>query len=121
MIDDHIHHQAVILARYEGEALGEQNGFDRGRRAGYDSGYEEGCKAGYERGWDEGIALANNEVLKQMEFTRQHVAEKQRMSIQIQEQNKLIVQLDNYRKDLEQENANLKMLYQQLLGKVKIL
>lgn len=121
MIDDHFHHQAVILARHEGEAFGDEMGFQRGRQAGYDSGYRDGDAAGYARGWDEGIALANVEILKQMEFTRQHIAAKQQMSAQIHEQHQLIAQLADYRKDLERENASLKTLNQRLKNTVNAL
>lgn len=90
--------------RTEGWGLGHQAGYNNGHKDGYTEGYT----AGHEEGWDSAIAAANKEMLKQMEFTRQHIADKETMARQLQEQRMLIDQLTERLDTMERENVNLK-------------
>lgn len=98
--------------RGEGELLGKQAGLQQGYKSGHHDGhvegYTEGHQAGYLEGWNAAIARANEEILKQMEFTRQHVADKETMAQQLQEQRALIDQLTARLDEMERENSNLK-------------
>ena len=100
----------------EGERIGKQVGFQQGQQAGYNAGhtdgynegFSEGHQTGYQEGWNAAIARANEEILKQMEFTRQHVTDKETMAQQLQEQRSLIDQLTARLDEMERENGNLK-------------
>jgi flagellar biosynthesis/type III secretory pathway protein FliH len=72
-----------------------------GRELGISLGFDEGFKQGYSEGWEAGIAAGNVEIKKQMEFTRQHIAEKNRIMAQLAEQKAKIV-------TLEEENFRLR-------------
>ena len=106
---------AHMDGRNEGERIGQQAGFQKGQQAGYNAGhtdgynegFTEGHQTGYQEGWNAAIARANEEILKQMEFTRQHVADKETMAKQLQEQRELIDQLTARLDEMERENANL--------------
>ena len=106
----------AYIAREAGREEGRQVGFREGQQAGYDAGvaegynggFAEGHQAGYQEGWNAAIARANEEILKQMEFTRQHVTDKETMARQLQEQRELIDQLTNRLDQMEKDNGNLK-------------
>lgn len=95
---------ALEQGRNEGRASGHQEGYNRGHKDGYTEGYT----IGHEEGWNEAITHANAEMLKQMEFTRQHVADKETMARQLQEQRALIDQLTERLDEMERDNVNLK-------------
>lgn len=107
---------ALEQGRAEGESLGRQVGFRQGQQAGYNAGrtdgynegFTEGHSTGYQEGWNAAIVRANEEILKQMEFTRQHVADKETMTQQLQEQRRLIDQLTARFDEMERENGNFK-------------
>lgn len=99
---------ALENGRNEGFSLGHQQGQQVGYNSGHKDGYTEGYTVGHEEGWDSAIAEANKEILKQMEFTRQHVADKETMARQLQEQRMLIDQLTERLDAMERENVNLK-------------
>lgn len=65
-----------------------------GRELGLSQGFEEGFKQGYSEGWEAAIAVGNVEIKKQMEFTRQHIAEKNRIMTQLAEQKANIARLE---------------------------
>lgn len=90
---------------------GEHHGYKRGRA----DGYNEGHNHGYRAGWDEAVAQANQRLLLQMEFTRQHVADKAAQATQLGKQQELIDQLDAYRKTLEKDVDVLKKWGKQAL------
>jgi len=90
-----------------GHLQGKQQGEKDGYNAGHSDGYNEGFTEGHQAGWNAAIARANNEMLKQMEFTRQHVTDKETMAQQLQEQRELIDQLTARLDEMEHQNANL--------------
>lgn len=93
--------------RQVGYNAGHSDGYNAGHSDGYNAGYTEGHQAGYQEGWNAAIARANEEILKQMAFTRQHIADKETMAKQLQEQRELIDQLTARLDEMERENANL--------------
>lgn len=76
----------------EALSLGERLGRLKGQQAAQED-YEAGRVAGRAEGWNEATARANGEMLQQLEFTRQHVQEKEALALQLQEQGELIQQL----------------------------
>lgn len=95
------------MGHLQGKQEGTKDGYNAGHSDGYNEGYTEGHQTGYQEGWNAAIARANEEILKQMEFTRQHVADKETMAKQLQEQRGLIDQLTARLDEMERENANL--------------
>jgi hypothetical protein len=91
-----------------GERLGRLRGKQAGVREGHTLGYQEGHAAGHQEGWDAGIACGNQEMLQQLEFTRQHIAEKALLSQQLEEQRALIEQLQARLEHAERENVALR-------------
>jgi uncharacterized coiled-coil protein SlyX len=87
---------------------GVTDGFDDGKKEGREEGWEEGRIAGWGQGWDEAVDQANVEIAKQMGFVRQHVADKESMQMQLQEQHRLIGLMKERLDELELQNANLK-------------
>lgn len=82
------------LAEAHGINLGRIYGRQQGREEGVEEGYQRGHQDGYGRGWDAGIAAGNVQILKQMEFTRQHIAEKELLQRELAQQRDLIAQLE---------------------------
>lgn len=72
-----------------------------GRELGISQGFDEGFEQGYSAGWEAGVAAGNVEIKKQMEFTRQHLAEKNKIMAQLAEQKARITKL-------EEENFRLR-------------
>lgn len=91
-------------ARVEGLRLGHIEGFHAGQNA----GYNEGFAAGRRGGWDEAVAACNAEMAKQLEFTRQHVEDKNRLQEQLAQQADLIRTLNERLAALGAENAQLR-------------
>jgi uncharacterized coiled-coil protein SlyX len=87
---------------------GRNDGYDEGRNDGFTKGRNRGYDEGHADGWDKAIAAGNVQMLKQMEHTRQHVADKEAMAKQLQEQHKLIGLMAARVDELERENADLK-------------
>lgn len=80
----------------EALSLGESLGRVKGRQEGVQQvaqEYEAGRALGRQEGWNEAIARADGEMLRQLEFTRQHVEDKAALERQLQEQSELIQQL----------------------------
>ena len=82
------------LAEAHGINLGRIYGRQQGREEGVEEGYQRGHQDGYGRGWDAGIAAGNVQILKQMEFTRQHIADKELLQRELAQQRDLIAQLE---------------------------
>jgi chromosome segregation ATPase len=97
-----------VIAHQDGVVEGERQGYARGFQDGRSEGFNDGHAVGYQVGWDAAIARANEELLKQMEFTRQHVADKEEMARQLQEQRELIDKLTARLDEMERGNENLK-------------
>lgn len=97
-----------IEGKLQGLREGHQAGFAEGQQDGYQIGYLEGHEAGEKKGWNAAIQKANAEMLKQMEFTRQHLADKEVLSKRLEEQQRLIEQLTAKLDEMERENASLK-------------
>jgi chromosome segregation ATPase len=108
------HADAQMLGFTNGHLQGKQEGFKQGATEGYNEGYTDGHKDGYEKGWVDAINRANQEMLKQIEFTKKHVADKQLLQTQLSEQAKLIEQLQAKLDAMERENADLKQKNQGL-------
>jgi len=92
-----------------GHADGRRSGYDEGRNDGFAKGRNRGYNEGHSDGWEEAIAAGNVQILKQMEHTRKHVADKEAMTKQLQEQHKLIGLMAARVDELERENADLKL------------
>jgi hypothetical protein len=105
-IPDYFDHSNVF-ARIDGQREGHQAGYNAGEADGYNVGFAEGRQSGYSEGWAAAIARGNEEILKQMAFTREHIADKAAMAKQLEEQRKLIEQLATRLDEMDRENANL--------------
>lgn len=70
-----------------GRREGRQQGYDEGRSTGYQNGYHNGYQNGYqagnEAGWNAGVEAGNANMLEQMAYTREHVAEKEALATQL--------------------------------------
>lgn len=95
------------LGRGEGYDQGVRDGQSKARQEGRDDGWEDGRKTGWDQGWDEAVIQANKEI-------RQHIADKEAMAQQLQEQHKLIGLMSTRLNELERDNANLKKANQPL-------
>lgn len=84
--------------------IGRIQGHDDGLKQGYQEGYQQGFKEGEIAGWNAGIARGNEEILKQMEFTRQQIAEKEIIQVKLAQQHEVIKQLEAKVAELEQKN-----------------
>lgn len=100
--------------RTDGMREGRAKGYKAGEQDGYDIGFIDGQAAGYDAGWNDAIARANQEIRKQMEFTQKHVADKEKLAQQLEEQRKLIDLLTEKVDAMEKENAALKQSNQGL-------
>jgi chromosome segregation ATPase len=90
--------------KMQGLREGHNAGFSEGQQDGYNIGYVEG----HDIGWNAAIERANAEMVKQMEFTRQHIADKEVLAQRLEEQQRLIELLTTKLDQIEQENASLK-------------
>lgn len=101
-----------FIAHGEGLNEGRLIGFREGRTAGYgeghQDGYAQGRDEGYREGWDAAIARGNEEILKQLAFTRAHIADKEALAQRIAEQNALIEALRSRLGEIERMNESLK-------------
>jgi flagellar biosynthesis/type III secretory pathway protein FliH len=95
-----------------GEAVALQRGIRRGEARGFDAGQESGYAAGVEdgraEGWNSAVAECNQSLLKQMEFTRQHVADKELLADRLREQGELLTRLQERLEQMELENSGLR-------------
>lgn len=83
---------------------GRKDGFEKGRN----EGWENGRKTGWDQGWAEAVGLANIEISNANNEIREHIADKEAMAQQLQEQHRLIGTMSTRLNELERENANLK-------------
>lgn len=83
-------------------------GRHQGHQQGIEEGYRQGHQEGYNAGWAAGVAAGNVQILKQMEYTRQHIAEKERIKAELVQQRELIDRLEAKVAELERENAKLR-------------
>lgn len=88
--------------------VGRHQGRAQGIEEGIEEGYQQGFNEGHVAGWNEASNVANQRINEQMAFTRQHIAEKEQISINLQNQRVLIEQLDLKIQELEQENLTLR-------------
>lgn len=96
----------------DGFVRGLNQGREEGRTAGWDDGYREGRADGYQdgrgAGWDDAVNHCNEEMVKQMAYTREHLAAKESLSAQLDEA-RAVLQLAAERIDaLELELSQLK-------------
>ena len=109
-------HEESYFAEANGITTGRLYGLRQGKEEGLEEGYQQGQQDGYSRGWDAGVAAGNAQILKQMEFTRQHIADKGELQKELAQQRALIAQLDAKVTTLKQENAKLHGLAKDLKG-----
>lgn len=64
-----------------------------GRADGYDNGYDNGLQVGYDNGYNDAIERGNRELLKADGYIRAHIADKERLQQQVNEQAHKINQL----------------------------
>lgn len=88
--------------------VGRHQGRQQGIEEGLEEGYQQGHQEGYNAGWEAGVAAGNVQIHKQMEFTRQHIAEKERIKAELVQQRELIDQLEAKVAELERENTKLR-------------
>lgn len=96
----------------EGFAEGEDVGFDagvtQGRRDGFAQGLRQGRHEGYGQGWNEGVAAGNVQIERANAYIEQHLSDKEALRQALDEQQKLIEQLDAKIVELESTNAALR-------------
>lgn len=84
-------------ARVEGQQQGQIEGFAAGHQAGYDAGHTDG--------WNACLEVANREMRKQLDYTRQHVERNEILAKQNSDQHALILQLSDERQAVAAEHA----------------
>jgi predicted nuclease with TOPRIM domain len=104
-------------ARVEGLRQGHIEGFGAGRSAGYEAGYADGRA----QGWDDGVNRTNEELRKQMAFTRQHADRATTLAKQLQEHRGLIHKLLERLTEMEREQVQLKSELNQKAHQVSVL
>ena len=97
-----------IQGTHEGLRQGRAQGFDAGQQDGYSVGHAEGHRVGYDTGWNDCLAAANVQMLKQMEFTRQHIADKEQLNKQLDDHRRTIGNLTERLDTMEKDCASLK-------------
>jgi hypothetical protein len=90
-----------------GEHLGRVRGKQEGLRQGEDRGYEHGRADGRVEGYEHGIALGNEQMQLQMEFTRQYAAQNEVLTQQLETQRVLIEELQLRLDELEGGHVQL--------------
>lgn len=101
--------------------IGRQQGREQGFQEGYQQGVQEGHQQGYESGWNAGVEAGNKQILRQMEYTREHVAGRETLQAQVVEQIDLNARLHARVKQLEQENAEMMSAAKQVVAEDKAL
>lgn len=91
-----------------GFATGKITGEQEGEANGYRIGYQRGRQEGEQIGWDKAVDRANQEIEKQIAFTRQHVANNTVLNQQLEAQRSQIQQLQQKLAAKETENAVMK-------------
>jgi hypothetical protein len=98
-----------------GERLGRVRGKQEGLRQGEEQGYERGLADGHLEGYKQGVAAGDVQIQRQMEFTRQHIADKAVLTQQLEAQRIVIEEmqrqldlLDGATSQLESNNASLR-------------
>lgn len=93
--------------------VGRHQGRQQGIEEGLEEGYQQGHQEGYSAGWEAGVAAGNVQIHKQMEFTRQHIAEKERIKAELVQQRELIEALKGANQRLQEQVADLDAKYQE--------
>lgn len=101
-------HEESYFAEAHGINTGRLYGLRQGREEGLEEGYQQGRQEGYQQGWDAGVAAGNVQILKQMEYTRQHLADNERITAELAQQRDLLNQLKAKVATLQQENDHLR-------------
>lgn len=101
-----------------GHIVGEREGFRQGQEQGYDAGhadgYQHGHALGYDKGWNDAVQVANGEMSKQIQFTKQHLSEKNLLQEQLTDRQRIIRQFADKLDEVERENDELKKLIHSL-------
>ena len=92
----------------DGEAVALQRGIRRGEARGFEAGQDAGYAAGEEAGWNAAVEECNRSLLQQLEYTRQHVADKELLAQRLREQGELIARLQERLERMELENSGLR-------------
>jgi len=88
--------------------IGRNQGLQQGIEEGLEEGYQQGFEEGYTSGWNEAIAVANENMKKQLAYTRQHFSEKERIKAGLFRQRERIDLLEAEITKLRRENAQLR-------------
>ena len=92
---------AHTLGFQEGHARGYANGWQQGHEEGYAAGRENGRVAG----WNSAVEEGNEALLKQMEFTRQHIADKELLAQRVRDQSAILASQQECLEQMEHENS----------------
>jgi chromosome segregation ATPase len=92
---------------YLAEINGRNMGHMAGRRQGQEEGYQQGYDEGRERGYRAGVNEQAAHTLTQIEYTRQHIAEKEQLKVELAKQQEVIEQLEAKITALARENRQL--------------
>ncbi|MGK5044248.1 hypothetical protein ACQ4WQ_28295 [Janthinobacterium sp. GB1R12] len=108
------HAQAQANGYQHGRIEGERAGFRNGQEQGYQAGYEAGHALGYDKGWNDCVQVANGEMSKQMQFTKQHISEKNLLQKQLTDAQWAIRLYVDKVNEVARENEEQKALIQSL-------
>jgi hypothetical protein len=67
----------------QGRKEGYNGGYGNGHQVGYHAGYQAGYQAGDAEGWDRAVETCNENLLQQLGYTREHVAQKEALAAQL--------------------------------------
>ncbi len=83
---------------------GHAQGYARGRLQGHKEGYAAGHEDGRVEGWNAAIEECNKNLLQQMEFTRQHIGDKEVLAQHVRDQDALLAKQQECLEQMEREN-----------------
>lgn len=108
------HAQAQANGYQHGRIEGERAGFRNGQEQGYQAGHADGHALGYDKGWNDCVQVANGEMSKQIQFTKQHISEKTLLQKQLTDAQWAIRLYVDKVNEVARENEEQKALIQSL-------
>lgn len=108
------HAQAQANGYQHGRIEGERAGFRNGQEQGYQAGHADGHALGYDKGWNDCVQVANGEMSKQIQFTKQHISEKNLLQKKLTEAQWAIRMYVDKVNEVARENEEQKALIQSL-------
>lgn len=98
----------AIANLHRGRRAGESSGYERGYQEGSTDAYAVGFNEGSRRGWDDATHAANVQIREQMQYTREHIQDKEHLTAHVRKQDEELQRLQARTEELEIENIALR-------------